>query len=98
MTKASQKLLLPEKELSEIPEGIPNIFKRSNIDRYMERPSATFCNGKCRVLNDFCYTEFLAHYTLENKSNKTCEYQPDELDDNLIENNHEKCSYPQKIK
>ena len=64
----------------------------------MERPNATFCNGKYRVLNDFCYTEFLAHYTLENKSNKTCEYQPDELDDNLIENNHEKCSYPQKIK
>ena len=64
----------------------------------MERPSATFCNEKYRVLNDFCYTEFLAHYTLENESNKTCEYQPDELDDNLIENNHEKCSYPQKIK
>ena len=45
----------------------------------------------------FC-KRFLAYYTLENKPNKTCEYQPDELDDNLIENNHEECSYPPKIK
>ena len=41
------------------------------------------------VLNDFCYAEFLAYYTLDNNSNKTCEYQPDELDDNLIDNGHE---------
>ena len=58
----------------------------------MERPIATFCNGKHSILNDFCYAEFLAYYTHENKSNKTCEYQPDELDDNLLENNHEECS------
>ena len=31
-------------------------------------------------------------YTRENKSSKTCEYQPDKLDDHLIENNHEECS------
>ena len=51
-----------------------------------ERPSATFCNEKYSVLNDFCYADFLAYYTLENKSNQICEYQPDELDNNLIEN------------
>ena len=38
------EVLLPEKELSELPDDSLNIFKRSNIDRYMERPSATFCN------------------------------------------------------
>ena len=64
----------------------------------MERPSATFCNGKYRVLNGFCYAEFLAYYMLENKSNKTCEYQPDELDDNLIENSHEERSYAKNTK
>ena len=31
-------------------------------------------------------------YTRENKSSKTCEYQPDKLDDHLIENTHEECS------
>ena len=66
---------------------------KSNIDRYMERPNATSCNGKYSILDDFCYAEFWAYYTLENKPSKTGEYQPDELDDNLIENNHEECSY-----
>ena len=43
----------------------------------MERPSATFRSGKCTVLNDFSYVEALSYDTLENKSSKTCEYQPD---------------------
>ena len=92
------QVLLSEKELSELPDDSPNIFKKSNIDRYMERLSATFCNGKYSILDNFCYAEFLAYYTLESKSSKTGEYQPDELDDNLIENNHEECSYPPKMK
>ena len=92
------QVLLSEKELSELPYNSPNIFKKSNIDRYMERPNATFCNGKYSILANFCYAELLAYYTLENRPSKTGEYQPDELDDNLIENNHENCSYPQKIK
>ena len=50
------------------------------------------------VLNKFCLTEYLTHCTLEKKSDKACEYQSDKLDDNLIENNHEKCSYPKKNK
>ena len=53
---------------------------------------------KYSTLEDFCYAKCLAYYTLENKSNKTCEYQPDGLDDHLIENNYEDCSYTQKIK
>ena len=48
--------------------------------------SATLCNGKYSILGDFCCAKCLAYYTLENKSSKTGEYQPDELDDNLIEN------------
>ena len=31
---------------------------KSNIDRYMERPNAAFCNGKYSTLDDFCYAEF----------------------------------------
>ena len=92
------QVLFSEKELSELPGGSPNISQKSNIGRYMERPNATFCNEKCSVLNNFCNAEFLAYYTLENKSSKTCEYQSNEFDDNLIESNHEECSYPPKIK
>ena len=84
------------KKLSKLPDDSSNIFKKSNIDRYMERPSATFCNGKYSILDNFCYAEFLAYYTFENKPSNTGEYQPEGLDDNSIENNHEECSYPKK--
>ena len=78
-------ICIKKKELRELPDYSPKIFKKSNIDRYMERPSATFCNGKYSVLNKFCYTEILVYYALENKSNKTFEYHQDELVDNLVE-------------
>ena len=61
-----------EKGLSKLPGNCPNIIKKSN-DRFMERSSATFYNGKYSVLNEFCCAEYLACYTLQNKSNKTCE-------------------------
>ena len=43
------KVLLSEKGLSKLPDVGPNIFKKSNIDRCMERPSATFCSEKYTV-------------------------------------------------
>ena len=69
-----------------------NIFMKSNIDRYMKRPNVQFCNGKYSILDDFCYAELLVYYTHEKKSRKAIKYQSDELDHNLIENNHEGCS------
>ena len=33
---------------------------------------------------------------MQNFTNKTCEYQPDNLDDNLVDKNHEDCSYSKK--
>ena len=62
------RVLLSKKELSELPDDSSNIFKKSNFDRYVERPNATFCNGKYSVLDYFCFVEFLAYYTLEIKS------------------------------
>ena len=92
------QILLSEKELSKLPDGSQKIFKKSNIDRNVKRPSATFCNRKYSALNDFCWAEFLAYYTFQNKSSNSCEYHPDELDDRLIEKNHEESSYPKQIK
>ena len=53
------RVLLSEIELSKLPVHSLNIFKKPNIDCYMERPNATFCNGKDRALNNFYYGEFL---------------------------------------
>ena len=88
------QILLSEKELSEIPDDSSYIFKKSNV----ERSSATLYKGKYIIFEDFCYREFLGCYKIENKSSKTCDYQWDELDDNLIENNHQECFYLPKIK
>ena len=72
-------VLPSEKELCKLPDNSPNIFKKSNIDLYTERPSATFCNGKYSISDNFCYAEFLVYYTFENKPSKTGEYPADEL-------------------
>ena len=53
-------VLFSEEELSELQDNSSNIFKNSNIDSYIERPSTTFCNEKYSILDDFCYAEFLA--------------------------------------
>ena len=71
-------------EFSKLPDDSTNIFKKSNIYRYLKRTSATFCNGKYSALSDFCYEKSLAYYTLEKKSSNSCKYQPDELDNSLI--------------
>ena len=57
------KFLLSEKELRELSDNSPNIFKGSNIDCYMERLSATFCNGKYGVLDNICFAEVLVNYS-----------------------------------
>ena len=39
----------PEKKLSKLPDESLNNFETSNIDLYIEKPSATSCNGKYRI-------------------------------------------------
>ena len=86
-------VLLSEKELSQLPDNSGNIFKKFNVVYEIKRLSPTLCNAEYSLLNDY-YAWFLACNTLEKKWKKTFEYQPDGLDDNLIENNHRECSYP----
>ena len=47
--------LLSDKEFSELPNNSPNIFKKTNVDCYAERPNAKLWNEKYKILNDFCY-------------------------------------------
>ena len=59
----------------------------------MKGPRTGFSNATDSVLNNFCYGEFLTYYTVENKSRKTCKYQPGDFDDNLIGINHIERTY-----
>ena len=95
------KVLLTEEQLSSLPEDSTDIFRRNNIDRYVARPSVSFCDGKYSILDSFCFAEFTAHYSLIYKpkeANEGEEYQADLLPDSLTEVNHENLNYPKIIK
>ena len=49
LPKERVQVLFPGKELSRLLDDSPNIFKRSNIDCYMERASAIFCDGEYKI-------------------------------------------------
>ena len=51
------QVLVSQIELTVLLDNSPNNFEKSKVDCYMERPRATFYNGKYSVLNDFCYAE-----------------------------------------
>ena len=86
------KILQTEEQLSSLPEDSTDIFKRNNTDRYLARPSVSFCDEKYSILDSFCFAEFTTYYSLIYKptgTNKGEEYQPDLLPDSLMEGNHE---------
>ena len=48
-------VLLAEKQISFLPEDSTNIFRRNSIDRYIARPSVSFCDGLYSILDSFCF-------------------------------------------
>ena len=52
-----RKELVSQREVRELLDNSSNDFQKPKIDFYIEKPRVTFYNGKCNVLNDFCYTE-----------------------------------------
>ena len=57
LTEDKFHVLISEKELTELADPSTNIFKGSNVDRYLERPR-TFCNGKYSVSVIFAMQKF----------------------------------------
>ena len=86
-----------EVELSELPEDSTDVFKRNMLDRYMDRPNETYKNGKYSVVDTMCFAEFCSHNYLSNSKCNDNENQPDVLEDELIEQNHNICSYPSTL-
>ena len=85
-----------KKELSELPEDSTDVFKKNNLDRYLDRPNRTFKGGRYGVLDDFCYAQFLAYYVLNSnpKFKEENDCQPEVLDD---DNSELPCIYPKSI-
>ena len=63
----------------------------------MDRPNRLFSSEKYGALDNFCYAEFSAHYSVE-KPDHSSEYQPDVFQDKLIKEKHEKYGYPEQTK
>ena len=76
------------------------IFKKSNIDWFIDILDKVFFDGKYSASND--YVEFLVHdHTSDtNKSIESGseEYQTDDLQDNFVAENHEENGYPKPTK
>ena len=96
------KILRTEEELKNLTDNnSTNIFKKKTLDRYMDRPNHSFCQGRYIMLDSFCFAEFVSCYTLYYKPkevDQNDDYQPDALPDSLIEGNHNYRNYPKIIK
>ena len=85
-----------EAELLEMPDDSTDVFKRNMLDRYIDRPNHRFAGGKYRELDTFCFAEFIAHYYLAPRKTEDEENdnQPEILNENVLEDNHNLCNYP----
>ena len=100
MPEDRSRILLSEEEIEKLPGDSKDILKRNNIDRYINQPNIRFCGGKYKALDFFCFTEFLAHYTLcmsDEINSVDGEYQPDLHPDILLVSNHN-CQCPKTMK
>ena len=92
------KILRTEEELKNLTDNnSTNIFKKKTLDRYMDRPNHSFCQGRYSMLDSFCFAEFVLYYKPK-EVDQNDDYQPDTLPDSLIEGNHNYRNYPKIIK
>ena len=64
------------------------------IDSYIDRPYTSFGGSKNPAPSNFCYEEFLRYYCVREN-----DYQPQELKDEVVDENHNlsKIPYPKII-
>ena len=52
-----------------------NIFKKRNVDQYIDRPNALFNGEMYNALEDFSYAEFSAYYNINDQPDHLFECQ-----------------------
>ena len=70
------------------------------VDRYLDRSNLTSSSSKFAVPDAFCFPEFSRYYSLpSNPKYKENDYQPEELDDEIVEDiSNIEYLYPKEIK
>ena len=81
----------------ELPEDSCDVLKRNKIDHYIDRPNTAFLGGKYKMLDTFCYENFLAHYYILPNIYTVNNSQPTILQEDLLENNNNSRNYPATI-
>ena len=68
------------------------------VDQYIDGPNLTSSSSKFAVLDAFCFAEFSRYYYLpSNPKYKENDYQPEELDDEIVEDiSNSNYLYPKK--
>ena len=87
------KMFRNQEEIEQLPDDSLDVFKKNMVDRYIDRPNATFLNAKYSVLDRFCFAEFLRYYYVTPPKN-TNDCQPEELSDKTLEICHDGLLYP----
>ncbi|XP_066926174.1 uncharacterized protein [Clytia hemisphaerica] len=90
------RMCLSEDEISQLPEDSTAIFKKNMLDRYCDRP--TDRSGAYKSVVEMCYAEFLRFYTVVYEECNENDCQPNQLEDDLIESNHQSNNYPKIVK
>ena len=85
------KMFKSPEEIEELPDDSDDLFKRNMLDRYIDRPNATFKGGKFKKFDDMCYATFNANYVLDStkKTIQGNDWQPIVLDETVNESNHD---------
>ena len=74
-----------KEDLEGVPGDSTDIFQRNMLDRYLDKPDATFKSGKFAYLDSICYAEFLSCKSKEEAENDN---QAVVLDDELMNLQH----------
>ena len=69
-------------------------MEKLNIDRL----NALLIGEYYRSLDNYCYAEFSACYSVNNKPDHSSKYQSGKLQNKLIGKNHAECGHPKQIK
>ena len=91
------RIFKTESEINELDKDSTDVFKRSLIDRYMDRSNKSFCKGKYIQVDSMCFALFAAYYHVDYKLYEN-DLQPEFLTELCSEQNHDtEQKLPKKI-
>ena len=85
------RMIKSKKELELLPDNSTDIFKKSIIGRYMDRPTC----GKFATLKTVCIAQFASLYYKKTSSDN--DYQSNILEENIEKENNCNTALPKKI-